>query len=105
MVLLSLIIGGTHLSAKEPLTKTTIEVNGSCNMCKKKIEKAAHIDGVKKAKWNVKSHILELEFNPNKISLDQIQLRVAAVGYDTPAYKANDETYNNLHTCCKYPRK
>ncbi len=90
---------------KEPLVKNSIEVNGNCNMCKKAIEKAAKLDGVSKAKWDVKLHQLELEFNPNKISLDQIQLRIAAVGYDTPLYKANDNTYNQLHHCCQYPRK
>ncbi|MEO6189927.1 MAG: heavy-metal-associated domain-containing protein, partial [Saprospiraceae bacterium] len=83
--------------SKDPLTKTSIEVNGNCNMCKNTIEKASSIDGVSKAKWNVKTHQLALSFNPKQISLDQIQLRIAAAGYDTPVYKANDEKYNALH--------
>ncbi|MCC6816226.1 MAG: hypothetical protein IT267_07440 [Saprospiraceae bacterium] len=91
--------------AKDPLTKVTIEVNGNCNMCKKNIEKAAKLEGVKKAKWDVETHELKLEFDPKIITLDQIQLRIAAVGYDTPAYKANNSTYNNLHECCQYERK
>ena len=91
--------------SKGPVTKTSIEVNGNCKMCKNTIEKAASIDGVSKAKWNIKTHQLALTFNPNMISLDQIQLRIAAAGYDTPAYKANDEKYNALHACCQYTRK
>lgn len=90
---------------KDPVVKHSIEVNGNCNMCKKTIEKAAKIEGVKKAKWDVKSHQLELEINPDKVTLDQIQLRIAAEGYDTPLYKSNDATYNKLHHCCQYPRK
>ncbi len=91
-----------NLHSQSPLTKMAILVDGNCKMCKKTIEKACNTDGVKKAIWNVKTHLLELEFNQAKITLDQIQLRIASSGYDTPIYKANIEKYNSLHTCCQY---
>lgn len=74
-------------------------------MCRKTIEKAAKINGVASAKWHVNNHILELVYDSTLVSLDKIQLRIAAAGYDTPAYRANDETYAKLHACCQYDRK
>ena len=95
----------TGLSAQQTLAKTSIEVNGNCNMCRKTIEKAARTDGVKKASWDVKTHELDLVYDSTKVSLDMIQLRIAAAGYDTPAHRANDATYSKLHSCCQYERK
>ncbi|MBK7231183.1 MAG: heavy-metal-associated domain-containing protein [Saprospiraceae bacterium] len=83
----------------------SFEVSGNCAMCKKKIENAVKIKGVKKANWDIKTKQLSLLHHPEMISLDQIQLRIAAAGYDTPKYRANDETYEALHECCHYPRK
>ncbi|NOT37813.1 MAG: heavy-metal-associated domain-containing protein [Saprospiraceae bacterium] len=94
----------SFLFAGDTLSRASIEVNGNCKMCKSKIEKAALIDGVKSASWNQKTKILELEYDEKKVTVNQIQLRIAAVGYDTQLYRANDATYNNLHKCCKYPR-
>jgi hypothetical protein len=37
--------------------------------------------------------------------LEQIHKAIAAVGYDTELFKATDESYNNLHFCCKYERE
>ena len=47
----------------------TIEVDGVCKMCKKRIEKAClKTKGVKSAVWNVKTHELNLIYNKNKYS-------------------------------------
>ena len=83
----------------------TIEVSGNCKMCKKQIEKAGKLKGVSDINWDIKSHLLTISYDSLKTSIDKIQLRIAAVGYDTPLFKANEETYNKLHTCCQYPRK
>ncbi|HMW38466.1 MAG: copper chaperone [Saprospiraceae bacterium] len=94
-----------QVTAQKAIVKTSFEVNGNCNMCRKTIEKAAKINGVASAKWHVNNHILELVYDSTLVSLDKIQLRIAAAGYDTPAYRANDETYAKLHACCQYDRK
>ena len=85
--------------------KESFKVSGNCEMCKSKIEKAANsIEGVKSAKWNVASQKMTIKYNANKTTVSLIQESIANVGYDTGAYKAKDETYNNLHHCCKYSR-
>lgn len=84
-------------------TKTqTIKVSGLCDMCKSRIEKAVKIDGVVRAAWDLKTKGLTIVFNPSKVKIADLEKRVAAVGHDTPLYKASDKVYNALPSCCKY---
>lgn len=86
-------------------TKTeTIKVSGKCEMCKSKIEKAANIDGVSKAEWNKDTKVLTLAYNPSSVTSDAVQKSIAAVGYDTEKFKATDEAYKSLPSCCQYDR-
>lgn len=78
-----------------------IKVSGNCEMCKSKIEKAAKVDGVSKADWNTKTKVLTLVYDPSKVKSDDVQKKIAAVGYDTPKFKAG-AAYNALPGCCKY---
>lgn len=83
--------------------KASLEVDGVCQMCKDRIEKACiKTKGVKSAIWNVKTHELKVIFDERKTNLDAIESSVAAVGYDTKNLKAPDEVYNSLHACCFY---
>jgi len=87
-------------------TKTdTFKVWGNCDMCKARIEKAAKIDGVKKAEWNQETKILTLVYNPSVVKSDDILLKVAEVGHDTEKFKASDKVYKSLPGCCQYERK
>ncbi|TYA57961.1 heavy-metal-associated domain-containing protein [Formosa maritima] len=81
----------------------SIEVDGVCNMCKERIEKACiKTKGVKSATWNVETHELKLFYDENKTDLKTIQQNIAAVGHDTHDIKATDEAYNSVHDCCRY---
>ncbi len=83
--------------------KATIEVDGVCMMCKKRIEKACFkTKGVKSAEWNVDTHQLVVVYDERKTSLKIINENIAAVGHDTKTVKASDEAYNSVHECCKY---
>ncbi|MDR1268278.1 MAG: hypothetical protein LBK82_02025, partial [Planctomycetaceae bacterium] len=69
----------------------------------KRIETAAKsLEGVVAATWDTKAQILQVAFNSPQTSLDAISKAVAKVGHDTEKDKTDDETYNNLHECCKY---
>ncbi len=86
--------------------KYSIEVNGNCEMCKKRIEKAAFsVSGVKSAEWHIDDHQLHLIINEEKCSLIEIKKALAKVGHDTDEVKATDEDYQKLHGCCMYERK
>src|SRR5690606_10668038 len=83
--------------------RATIEVDGVCNMCKERIEKACFkTKGVKSAVWNVKTHELSLIYDENKTNLKTIENNIAAVGHDTKSVVATDEAYNSVHDCCRY---
>jgi len=47
---------------------------------------------------------MTVKYITDKTTVSLIQESIANVGYDTGTYKAKDETYNNLHHCCKYKR-
>lgn len=86
-------------------TKTEkIKVSGECGSCKKKIESAAKKAGASYAVWNVDSKVLTIKYNSSSSNTASIEKAIAAVGYDTPDYKASDDSYNQLDDCCKYER-
>jgi hypothetical protein len=86
-------------------TKTeTIKVSGNCGMCKKKIEKASKDAGATYALWDKDTRILTVKYNSSSTNTAKIEKKIAGVGYDTPDFKATDESYNNLDECCQYER-
>lgn len=89
---------------KEKAVKDSIAVKGNCEMCKKNIEAAADMKGVKWVEWNAEKHMLYIEYLPSKVNLDQVQQEIAKAGYDTEKYKATETAYKKLHACCRYER-
>lgn len=87
------------------VSTSTFKVWGNCEMCKETIDRSLKVEGVSKADWNVDSKILTVSYDTNKITLDQIQKNVAAVGYDNDKYKGDDKAYHELADCCQYDRK
>ena len=82
------------------------EVNGNCEQCQKRIQKAAFsVAGVKSAIWNIESHQLSVSINEEKCSLMDVKNAVAKVGHDTDEIKATNAVYDKLHSCCQYERK
>ncbi|NUY81761.1 heavy-metal-associated domain-containing protein [Flavobacterium sp. MAH-1] len=99
-------IGANAQQKKSKNAKYSVEVNGNCEQCKKRIEKAAFsVAGVKSAVWDVDSHQLALIINEEKTSLEEVEKAVAKAGHDSEKAKASDEDYDKLHSCCKYGRK
>lgn len=90
---------------KNKNAKYEIAVNGNCEMCKKRIEKAAYsVKGVKSAEWHQDHQDLHLIIDENKCTVEDVSKAIAAVGHDTEKVKATDEDYEKLHTCCMYER-
>jgi Cu(I)/Ag(I) efflux system membrane fusion protein len=81
----------------------TLGVQGSCDMCKAKIETAAlGVEGVTSASWDKEKKQAHLAFDSSKTSVDAISKAIAQAGYDTDKDKSADKTYNALPECCKY---
>lgn len=82
--------------------ESSFSVEGVCNMCKKRIEKAALIPGVKMATWDKEESLLKVIYDDRKIDLVDIQKAVAAAGHDTKDIVASDSSYSALPGCCAY---
>ena len=100
-----LFVGMTSLFAQEVKTDK-IKVNGSCGMCKTRIEKAAaSVDGVSKSEWSEATKMLAVSYDPAKTDVKKVSTAVAKAGYDTEAVKAEEKDYKALPGCCQYDRK
>ena len=88
---------------QEKNKKLTMEVDGKCDMCKLRIEKAAlGVKGVKYAAWDIPSHQLSLIIDERKTDPMKVKTALVAVGHDTKELKATKEAYDGVHPCCKY---
>jgi Cu(I)/Ag(I) efflux system membrane fusion protein len=81
----------------------TMPVQGSCEMCKARIEaKANAMNGIKSAIWDLQTRQLHLQYDFQKTDLNILSKLLAEIGHDTEKHKANDDVYNALPECCKY---
>ena len=106
LIIISFVLIGSITQAQQKNLRVSIEVDGVCMMCKKRIEKAAlNTQGVKFASWDVKTHQLSLIIDERKTSIKVIKKNIAAVGHDTKEIKATQDAYNSVNPCCKYRDK
>lgn len=99
ITLLIMILG----QAQDKNKSISFEVKGNCGMCQNRIEKAAiKLKGVKFASWSAETKQFEAIIDERKITIPNIQKRIAEVGHDSNGFTAPDSVYNNLPDCCKY---
>lgn len=98
-------VAESSLTVEGTSAKATFKVWGNCGMCKKTIEKSLQAEGINSADWDKDSKMISVSFDTTMFSLDEIQQRIAAVGYDNFKYRGNDSAYAELHECCHYERK
>ncbi len=102
LIMVGLLISAVAIG-QEKNKKMTFEVEGKCEMCKARIEKAAiNVPGVKYAVWDIPTHQLSLIVDERKTNTMQIKSAMAQAGHDTKELKATQEAYDNIHPCCKY---
>lgn len=80
----------------------SFKVDGNCDMCKKRIEDAAYIKGVKRAEWSKTTQQLLVFYKSDKTSLQTIAEQVALAGHSNDRVKAKEEDYLKLPECCHY---
>ena len=80
LIIISFVLIGSITQAQQKNLRVSIEVDGVCMMCKKRIEKAAlNTQGVKFASWDVKTHQLSLIIDERKTSVKVIKKNIAAI--------------------------
>ena len=104
-VVIIIVLGFFTISAfaQEKNKKISFAVDGVCEMCKARIEKAAlGVKGVKYAIWDIPSNELSLIIDERKTDPMQVKTALVSVGHDTKELKATEEAYESVHPCCKY---
>jgi mercuric ion binding protein len=103
-----LLVAALTTQAQEVKNKTakhTIFVNGNCEQCQNRIQKAAFsVKGVKSAFWSIETQNLVFTINEEKTTVAAVKKAVAKVGHDTDSEKASVEVYDALPGCCQYQR-
>ena len=94
----------TLFAQTKNIVSDTFKVYGNCGMCKRTIEKAATINGVQSAAWNMESDLIIVSYDASIVDLETIKKAIASSGYDTDDCRATNEAYNKLHGCCQYKR-
>lgn len=88
--------------AQSDVKTDTLNVDGNCNMCKKRIENAAFVKGVKRADWDKETHKLTVIYRPSKTTTEAIAKNIAKAGHSTSLIKATEKDYEGLPECCHY---
>ena len=90
------------LSAQKKVEKVTLLTTAECNECKERIEeKLNYTKGIRFAELDVPSKMLTVQFQTDKITLDQIKQIISKLGYNADDAKADVDAYNALPACCK----
>jgi mercuric ion binding protein len=82
--------------------KLEIKTSAICEMCKETIEyDLTFTKGIKFAELNLENKVVTVEFNPKKISADDVRKRITMVGYHADWLERDSTAYENLPFCCK----
>lgn len=93
---------GLQAAAQNSTVTDTLTVEGVCNMCKDRIQKAALIKGVKWAEWDKSTQELVVIYRTKRTDLDRIATAIAQAGHDNSKVKAPKDAYADLPNCCGY---
>ena len=106
IVLLTILSQGVFAQAaskpKKEIKTIEFKVKGNCDQCKKRIENAAYLKGVKSTSWNEETQMLKVVFRADKVTEMQIHEAVAKAGHSTDKVEKDKTGYNQLPECCKY---
>jgi mercuric ion binding protein len=102
LILISFLLFSLPVLAQDEIVTKKLRVEGNCSSCKKRIEEAAYVKGVKRAEWDKKTDTLTVTYNASKTTDDAILQSVAKAGHSSPKFEAPEKAYNKLPQCCKY---
>lgn len=95
-------VATTSVFAGSQVVTKHFHVKGVCEQCKKRIEGAAYVKGVRYAEWNIEDEDLTVKYDSTKTSPEVILKSVAKSGHDNELFTAEEEHYEKIAKCCKY---
>lgn len=103
-VTVGIFFSGHSFSQIQNQKTESVRIYGNCNMCKKRIEKAANLKNKVHAIWDPETQMAMVTYDSIQSKMDDILKRIALAGYDSDLFRASEEAYKKLHTCCQYQR-
>ena len=85
-------------------TAETVKIYGNCGMCKSTIEKAGNLKKTANVSWDKDTKMAAITYDAKQTTQDEILKRIALSGYDSDKFRAPDNVYANLPSCCQYER-
>ena len=84
-----------------------IQTSAICVMCEDLIvqQNLAFENGVKYAEMDLKTGVLTVNYRKDKTSVTHLRSLISSLGYSADSVKADSLAYENLHFCCKKPRR
>jgi len=105
LMVITVLLSATFSYAQIKNSKTeTVKIYGNCDMCKATIEKAGNDKKSTSVEWNKDTKMAKISYDPKATNQDEILKRVALAGYDSESFRAPDDVYAKLPSCCQYER-
>ena len=103
LIALVLVLGsGIAEDKKATTSEVKIKTSAVCEMCKSRIEKGlSKVAGIAKSDLEVKTKMVTVNYDPAKITPDDIRAAITKLGYDADDKQASKTAYDKLPKCCK----
>lgn len=101
LITLMTILLAFNLNAQSSKTDT-IMTSAECGQCKDRIEDLLnYTKGIKFSELDYTTKKLVVRYNPKKITLEEIRVKLNEIGYDADDKKADPEVVKTLPLCCQ----
>ncbi|MFA9210858.1 MAG: heavy-metal-associated domain-containing protein [Moraxellaceae bacterium] len=104
-LLIALLAGVQVASAQTTTSKTqevSIQTSAECGECEIRLEEALnYTKGIVFAELDLTTMKLNVKFKPKQITLEEIKVNIASLGYQADEVPADKVAFDALPACCK----
>jgi len=94
------------VKAEEKIEKSEIKTSAVCEHCKEIIEgRLSKVEGIKSSSLDLEKNIINVEYDTNVISLQEIKEIISNTGYDADEVKKSKRAFKKLPKCCQVHEK
>jgi copper chaperone CopZ len=100
--ILIIAFAGFFSSAMAAADTLKVKTSAICKECKERIEtRLNYTKGVKNATLDLKTKVVTVIYDAQKIKPEEIKTVITKTGYDADEMPADIKAYNKLPKCCK----
>jgi copper chaperone CopZ len=105
IAMIALLAGVQVASAQTTPSKTqevSIQTSAECGECEIRLEEALnYTKGIVFAELDLTTMKLNVKFKPKQITLEEIKVKIASLGYQADEVPADKVAFDALPACCK----